>query len=352
MVGRGNVAIVAPKSSRGSSPFERFVERAEVEIRYGDDRDVNSRFIELQRATSADIVVRLPIANFFVDPQIVWAQVELLAREDLDLALLPENFDGRFGGDVSSGLFFTKFRNAVGSSFRPWAEAISHDSFKKGRIPRATVESWGVVRQEMLLTHIKEFWPERWDTSSSPNETYQFFIDKIMALLPSSAEGIRILDLATGEGMGAAMLARAGFEVVGVDYDSAAIESARAKYGDSRNLRFQVGDALEYHDEGGFDFVVSVCTMGHIVEHKKFLLNVNRLLRPGGYFLNAPALRLDNPVGKTFLTQHAHEYVLDDLVALTRRFFSIAEVFGENRGFFGPRDTAHDFAVVVAKKSP
>jgi SAM-dependent methyltransferase len=350
MVGRDNVAIVSPTSSRDSGPFERFVQRAGVDVIYGDDFDVNSRFIELQRAMSADIIVRLPVANFFADPGIIWQQVELLDREDLDLALLPERFDGRFGGDVSSGRFFAKFRKEVGSSFRPWAEAVTHTSFKTRRIPRDAVGHWGPVREQFLLKQMKDFWPERWNTAASPNETYQFFIDQIGAHIPSQPGGVRILDLATGEGMGAAMLAREGFEVVGVDYDSVAIENARANFGNTGNLRFEVGDALTYSDEGGFDVVVSVCTMGHIVEHEEFLANVGRLLRPGGYFLNAPALQLDNPVGRTFLTQHVHEYLLDDLVTLTERFFPIADVFGENRGRFGPQNIAHDFAVVIARK--
>lgn len=350
MVGRDNVAIVSPASSRDSGPFKRFVQSAGVEVMYGDDFDVNLRFIGLQQAKRADVIVRLPVANFFADPRIIWEQVELLDREELDLALLPERFDSRFGGDVSSGRFFGKFRKEVGSSFRPWAEAVTHSSFKKGRIPREAVGHWGSVRKQVLLKQIKDYWPERWNTATSPNETYQFFIDDIKSRMGSHSGDIRVLDLATGEGMGAAMLAREGFEVVGVDYDSNAIENARANFGNTGNLRFDIGDALTYSDERGFDVVVSLCTMGHIVEHEEFLANVGRLLRPGGYFLNAPALLLDNPVGGTFLTQHVHEYLLDDLVRLTERFFAIVEVFGENRGRFGPRNIAHDFGVVIARK--
>ena len=351
VVGRGNSVIVAPSSSENSPLFNEFVERMEVAVLYGDDLDVNSRFIKLHQMTGADVIVRLPLASFLADPQIIWAQIELLVRDELDLALLPEQYDGRFGGDVSSGPFFEKLRVAVGPSFRPWSEAVLLKNFKIGRIPYGTIDLWGPVRREILLNHVNDFWPERWCTTGSPNEIYQFFIDQIIDLRVRPLGDIRVLDLATGEGMGADLLARAGFNVVGVDYDSESIQRARANFGNSGQLRFEVGNALEYKDNLGFDFVVSACTMGHIVDHEKFLLQVRSLLRPCGYFLNAPALRLNNPVGRTFLTQHVHEYVLDDLVKLTEKYFSVVEVYGENRGRFGPPGIAHDFAVVVATKA-
>lgn len=350
MVGRDNVFCVSNSSSRDSEPFREFIQRTGCDVIWGDEFDVNSRFNELYRHTKADVVIRIPIANFFADPQIIWAQVELLQTENLDLALLPERFDGRFGGDVSSGLFFEKFSKYFGSSFRPWADAIGHTGFKIGRIPRHVIGRWGKAREEFLFNYITDFWPERWCTAASPNETYKFFIEQIKALIPSQPDAISVLDLATGEGMGAAMLAREGFRVVGVDYDPGAIKNARKNFGGLPNLRFHVGDATTFSDQAEFDVIVSSCTMGHIEKHEEFLANVKKLLRWEGYFLNAPALKLENPIGKTFLSPHVHEYVVDELVELTEGYFSVIEVFGENRGRFGSRDTAHDFAVVVAKK--
>jgi SAM-dependent methyltransferase len=66
----------------------------------------------------------------------------------------------------------------------------------------------------------------------------------------------RALDVGCGTGTNALWLAARGFDVLGVDVSSLAIERARAKRGDSASAcRFAVRDFLDDPLEGPFDFV-------------------------------------------------------------------------------------------------
>ena len=60
------------------------------------------------------------------------------------------------------------------------------------------------------------------------------------AIAMEFAAGKSVLDIASGEGYGAALLARHARSVVGVDIDSEAVEHARTKYL-CRNLSFCIG---------------------------------------------------------------------------------------------------------------
>src|ERR1700674_5725876 len=55
-------------------------------------------------------------------------------------------------------------------------------------------------------------------------------------------EGRRVVDLASGEGCGAAILAESAASVVGVDLDERSVDHSRLNYG-SEKIEFQVGDA-------------------------------------------------------------------------------------------------------------
>src|SRR5437773_11714026 len=75
----------------------------------------------------------------------------------------------------------------------------------------------------------------------------------------------RVLDLASGEGYGSAMLAAAASSVVGVDIDENSIRHATAKYADA-NLQFVSGSITKVPitDDHSFDIVVCFEAIEHI----------------------------------------------------------------------------------------
>lgn len=91
----------------------------------------------------------------------------------------------------------------------------------------------------------------------------------------------RVLDLGCGTGWSSAFLARAGYEVVGVDLAPDMIAQAR-RNSDVANLSFQVGDFedLPFSDE--FDAVVFFGALHHAEDERQALASAFRALKPGG----------------------------------------------------------------------
>ena len=92
-------------------------------------------------------------------------------------------------------------------------------------------------------------------------------------------EGKRVLDLATGEGYGASLLARKAASVLGIDLDEATIRHASDKY-DQANLRFLVGALTQVPLPASqcFDVIVCLEAIEHIEEHEPLLEEIKRLL--------------------------------------------------------------------------
>jgi ubiquinone/menaquinone biosynthesis C-methylase UbiE len=101
----------------------------------------------------------------------------------------------------------------------------------------------------------------------------------------SLCRGLDVLDVASGEGYGAALLAQVARSVVGIELSEEAVAHARAAYKQS-GLRFMVGDArrMELPDDS-VDIVVSFETIEHFYDHEAFVAEVRRVLRPAGLFI-------------------------------------------------------------------
>ncbi len=98
--------------------------------------------------------------------------------------------------------------------------------------------------------------------------------------------GLDVLDVASGEGYGSALLAQTAASVIGVDLSKKAVDHAANSY-NLANLSFKVGDARELPiEDGSLDVVVSFETLEHFFEHNQFLAEVKRVLRPQGRLIS------------------------------------------------------------------
>src|SRR2546421_2318665 len=94
-----------------------------------------------------------------------------------------------------------------------------------------------------------------------------------------------VLDVASGEGYGSALLARTARAVIGVDIDPAAVAHAGQAYPRS-NLTFRVGTCWGLPvPDGSVDLVVSFETLEHHDRHVEMMVEVRRVLRPDGAFI-------------------------------------------------------------------
>lgn len=94
-----------------------------------------------------------------------------------------------------------------------------------------------------------------------------------------------VLDLGCAGGFMAEALDDRGASVTGIDPAAIAIEAARA-HAQDRSIRYDVGvgEALPYPD-ATFDAVVCVDVLEHVADLHRVLLEVTRVLKPGGMFL-------------------------------------------------------------------
>ncbi len=149
------------------------------------------------------------------------------------------------------------------------------------------------------------------------------------------AAGRRLLDVGTGEGYGASLLATAASEVVAVDYSPAAIDHARSAYRSS-NLSFQVAEAASLPQElGSFDVVTAFELIEHLEDDAEFLAGVAALLRPHGVLLlstpNARVERLVGSLGESGpYAYHVNSLVPRQLQSRLRRFFREVTLYGQS----------------------
>jgi SAM-dependent methyltransferase len=126
-----------------------------------------------------------------------------------------------------------------------------------------------------------------------------------------------VLDVASGEGYGAAMLAQVARSVIGLEYDGPTVARAAAWFA-RPNLNFLRGDArsLPFAD-ASVDAVVSFETIEHFDQQDLFVREVRRVLRPDGWFLvSSPDRDVYSPLGSQPNPHHVQELTKDEFVAL------------------------------------
>ena len=151
--------------------------------------------------------------------------------------------------------------------------------------------------------------------------------------------GLRVADLACGEGYGSDLLAERAFEVIGVDANPEAYEHARTRYR-RPNLSFRHGLVEDFNDPT--HAVVFLQTIEHIRQPDRLLAQVAEvgptayISTPNRLTLAPPgAERSDNP-------WHLREYDPADYRELLRPHFDRVELLGL---FHARKLRAHELAI-------
>ena len=163
----------------------------------------------------------------------------------------------------------------------------------------------------------------------SPQLVYEHFHRYLWAA--SLVGDRRVLDLASGEGFGAAILGQSASEVVGIDIDPHTIEHSSRNYG-AANIDFRVGDGhdLSAFDDGSFGAVVAFEMIEHVADQARVLTEIARVLAPDGLLIMstpdrnayADANEQENPF-------HVHELTTDEFTALLRTRFAHVAAWGQ-----------------------
>ena len=148
----------------------------------------------------------------------------------------------------------------------------------------------------MILSQIEQYWLGRAKGNSEVNQ-YELttgqdrvWLQEIERHLPKD-RNLKILDVGTGPGFFAILLARQGYDVTAVDYTEAMLWEAKKNAGAlAEKMHFYRMDAqnLEFSDET-FDVVISRNLTWNLEEPEKAYAEWMRVLKTGGKLLNFDA---------------------------------------------------------------
>ena len=152
------------------------------------------------------------------------------------------------------------------------------------------------------------------------------------ALCRQLVRGRRVLDIASGEGYGAAMLAATAARVVGIDMDPGAVRHARDTYARAPNLRFVVGrcEAIPVASQS-IDVVVCFETIEHLEQQAELLDEIKRVLTPDGVLVISSPDRLSYSASTAAGANpfHLKELSIPELEALLRARFRTVRLWGQ-----------------------
>ena len=146
--------------------------------------------------------------------------------------------------------------------------------------------------------------------------------------IAARVDGLRVVDMACGEGYGSDLLASRAGSVVGVDANPEAHEHARLRYR-RPNLRFE-RDLVDRFAEP-CDAVVFLQTIEHIEEPGAVLDHFASMLSPGGTaYVSTPNVLTLAPEGaeKSGNPWHVKEYRAEEFRALCEAHFPRVQIFG------------------------
>ena len=154
--------------------------------------------------------------------------------------------------------------------------------------------------------------------------------------------GMRVVDMACGEGYGSDVVARVAASVVGVDANPEAHEHARLRYV-RPNLRFE-RDLVESFSEP-CDAVVFLQTIEHVPDPGAILEHFKSMLGSGGIaYVSTPNVLTLAPPGaeKSDNPWHLREYRAEEFRALCEAHFGQVELLGL---FHARKLRAHEIAL-------
>jgi 2-polyprenyl-3-methyl-5-hydroxy-6-metoxy-1,4-benzoquinol methylase len=162
-----------------------------------------------------------------------------------------------------------------------------------------------------------------------PEENYWFRRHLVVyEWVARQVAGQRVIDMASGEGYGADVLARHAKSVVGVEANPDAFEHARLRYA-RLNLRFERSMVEVYAEP--CDAVVFLQTIEHVQDPGAVLEHFAAMLAPGGaVFVSTPnVLTLAPPSAeRSGNPWHVREYHPEEFRALCAAHFAHVDLFG------------------------
>lgn len=143
--------------------------------------------------------------------------------------------------------------------------------------------------------------------------------------------GKSVVDIASGEGYGSAILSQTASSVVGVDIDIESVKFAENKYQDKSNLKFLVGrcNSIPLPNES-IDVVVSFETIEHHDQHEEMMQEIQRVLKKDGILvISSPNRLVYSDLPNYHNPFHVKELYQEEFVYLLNKYFRYLTLYGQ-----------------------
>ena len=150
------------------------------------------------------------------------------------------------------------------------------------------------------------------------------------------AAGRAVLDVACGEGYGAALLAKRAARVTAIDVSQQAVDHARRTYAHLANLEFVRASCARLPlADASVDLAVSFETLEHIEAQREFLDELARVLRPDGLLVLSCPDKVEYTDKRTYTNEfHVRELYRGELEALVAERFPHCRWYGQRATFY------------------
>lgn len=145
--------------------------------------------------------------------------------------------------------------------------------------------------------------------------------------------GKDVLDIASGEGVGTALLAGTCRSVVGLDSSRKAVLHAQEKY-KAGNISFKVGSWEDIPlPSASVDVVVSFETHEHVKDYERFMKEIKRVLRADGILIISTSEEKADPATGQMNSFRVKKFFKQQFKELLRKYFDHVSIYGQKIGF-------------------
>jgi SAM-dependent methyltransferase len=162
-----------------------------------------------------------------------------------------------------------------------------------------------------LIFNFRYYSKAPWDSGISPPELFEFI---------SQHKAGRAIDLGCGTGTNVITLARAGWQVSGIDFAPRAIQIAKHKAKDAGiTAQFLAGDVTSFKFHEQFDLALDMGCFHGVENRAAYLDQLIRILASGGYWLLYAILHLTPLLSVPGLAEAEPALIPPQLTLLSRR---------------------------------
>jgi SAM-dependent methyltransferase len=136
-----------------------------------------------------------------------------------------------------------------------------------------------------------------------------------------------VLDIGCGTGYGCHLLSQKAKHVTGLDYSASAIEYCKTNYSAS-NIEFIFADASNLPTTKMFDVVISFQVIEHITNIDNFMIQIKRIVKPGGIILIATPNSKEGLTGVAENPFHVNEMNYTEFQAFIGKYFHRFNIYG------------------------